>query len=132
MSIFSSLFGTSESNEERHSNVNWVPLSDLKQLDEIIAESFERPVIIFKHSTTCGISRMAFKQFENAFDLNDKVTSYYLDLLTYRMISNEVATRFGIRHESPQLLLIKDGKCVYHVSHGAIDVENLKPQLELR
>lgn len=132
MSIFSSIFGASENNEERHSNVNWVPFSDLKQLNEIIAKSFERPVIIFKHSTTCGISRMAFKQFEKTYDLNDKVTAYYLDLLAYRMISNEVATRFGIRHESPQLLLIKNGKCVYHVSHGAIDVEDLKPQLEQR
>jgi len=114
------------------SNVNWIPLTDLGQLHEIITLSETKPVLIFKHSTTCGISRMALKQFENQFDLNDQVVSYYLDLLTYRSISNEVAVRFGVEHQSPQLLLIQDGKCVFDASHGAIDVSDLRAKFGVR
>jgi bacillithiol system protein YtxJ len=132
MDIFSSLFGSSENNQARSSNVDWIPLVDLGQLNEIITLSAAQPVLIFKHSTTCGISRMAMRQFESQFDLNAKVTSYYLDLLAYRTISNEVAARFGILHESPQLLLIQEGKCVYDVSHGAIAVDDLRLELEAR
>jgi bacillithiol system protein YtxJ len=129
MSIFSSLFGGSENQGQPVSNVNWIPLTDLGQLHEIITLSEPQPVLIFKHSTTCGISKMAMKQFESQFDLNDQVVSYYLDLLKYRSISNEVAARFGVEHQSPQLLLIQDGKCVFDASHGAIDVGDLRKQL---
>lgn len=132
MSIFSSLFGGSENQDQPVSNVNWIPLTDLGQLHEIITLSETQPVLIFKHSTTCGISRMAMKQFESQFDLNDQVVSYYLDLLTYRSISNEVAARFGVEHQSPQLLLIQDGKCVFDTSHGAIDVSDLRAKFGVR
>jgi len=132
MSLFSSLFGGSENQNERTSNVHWIPLTDLGQLNEIITLSSEKPVLIFKHSTTCGISKMALKQFESQFDLNEEVTSYFLDLLAYRPISNEVAARFNITHQSPQLLLIVDGNCVYDASHGAIDVADLRAHLDLR
>jgi bacillithiol system protein YtxJ len=132
MNIFSNIFGTSRNQNERSSNVHWISLKDLGQLNEIIALSTEKPVLIFKHSTTCGISRMAMKQFESDFNLNEKVTSYYLDLLSYRAISNEIANRFSVTHQSPQLLLIIDGKSVYDVSHSAIDVAALRVQLELR
>ena len=132
MSIFSSLFGGSENQDQPVSNVNWIPLTDLGQLHEIITLSETKPVLIFKHSTTCGISRMALKQFENQFDLNDHGVSYYLDLLTYRSISNEVAARFGVQHQSPQLLLIQDEKCVFDASHGAIDVTDLRAKLGVR
>jgi len=132
MSIFSSLFGGSENQGQPISNVNWIPLTDLGQLHEIITLSETEPVLIFKHSTTCGISRMAMKQFESQFDLNDQVVSYYLDLLTYRSISNEVAVRFGVEHQSPQLLLIQDGKCVFDTSHGAIDVSDLRAKFGVR
>jgi bacillithiol system protein YtxJ len=132
MSIFSSLFGGSENQDQPVSNVNWIPLTDLGQLNEIITLSETQPVLIFKHSTTCGISRMAMKQFESQFDLNDQVVSYYLDLLTYRSISNEVAARFGVEHQSPQLLLIQDGKCVFDTSHGAIDVSDLRAKFGVR
>ncbi|WP_309640977.1 bacillithiol system redox-active protein YtxJ [Flavobacterium sp.] len=131
MSIFSSLFGYSENDNKSTSNVNWISLVDLGQLNEIITLSATQPVLIFKHSTTCGISRMAMKQFESQFDLNDRVTSYYLDLLSYRAVSNEVAARFGVQHQSPQLLLIEDGKVVYDVSHGDIDVADLRMKLSL-
>jgi bacillithiol system protein YtxJ len=128
MSIFNSIFGTSENNVNP-SKINWVSLSDLRQLNEISQISNEKPVIIFKHSTRCSISRMALKQFENEFDLSDKVTPYFLDLITFRDISNEIASRFEVVHQSPQLLLIIGGKSVYDVSHSSIDADELKSKI---
>ena len=72
---------------------------------------------------------MALKQFESEFDLEDKVYVYFLDLLEYRDISNEIASRFNVYHQSPQLLLIKEGKSVYDVSHSDIDAGELKRKL---
>jgi bacillithiol system protein YtxJ len=95
-------------------------------LDEIIALSKEKPVLIFKHSTRCSISRFALKQFENEFDLQNQIDAYFLDLLEFRDISNEIASRFGIMHQSPQLLLIKEGKVLYDASHSDIQANELK------
>jgi bacillithiol system protein YtxJ len=75
--------------------MNWNALTDLEQLNEIISLN-EKPVVIFKHSTRCSISRMALKQFENEFDFSDKVTPYFLDLIAHREISNGIASRFGV------------------------------------
>jgi len=129
MTLFSSLFGNSENQNSSESKMNWIRLTDLGQLNEISMLSNEKPVIIFKHSTRCSISRMALKQFENEFDSKDEVEAYFLDLLEHRDISNEIATRFNIYHQSPQLLLIKEGKSVYDVSHSDIDAEELKGKL---
>lgn len=128
MSIFSNLFGNSD-NEELNSKVNWIPLTFLGQLDELVAFSEQKPVVIFKHSTRCSVSRFALKQFENEFDLKDNVDAYFLDLLEYRDISNEIASRFGVYHQSPQLILIKDGQAIYDASHSDIDAEELKGKL---
>jgi bacillithiol system protein YtxJ len=95
-------------------------------LNEIMELSHQQPVAIFKHSTRCSISRMALKQFENEFDLEGSVTPYFLDLINHRDISNEIATRFEVYHQSPQLLLIKEGKSVYDASHSDIDAVELK------
>jgi bacillithiol system protein YtxJ len=129
MSIFSSLFGNSENQKEPISKMNWIPLVDLGQLNEIILHSSEKPIVIFKHSTRCSVSRMVLKQFENEFDLEEKVTPYFLDLLEHRAISNAIAERFHVEHQSPQLLLIKNGVSVYDVSHNAIDAQDLKVKL---
>jgi bacillithiol system protein YtxJ len=129
MSIFNSIFGSSENNTNP-SKVNWIPLTDLGQLNEISELSNEKPVVIFKHSTRCSISRMALKQFENEYDLSDtEVTTYFLDLIAFRDISNEIASRFVVVHQSPQLLLLVGGKSVYEVSHSAIDADELKSKI---
>lgn len=125
MSILKNLFGSSESTI-KNSNVTWRPLTDLGQLNEIINESTTTPVVIFKHSTRCSVSRMALKQFENEFNLTSKVTPYFLDLLEHRDISNEIVIRFGVVHQSPQLILIKDGKAIYNASHSDIAAAELK------
>jgi len=129
MSLFNSLFGSSEEKKETGSKINWIPLQFVGQLDEIVAVSDQKPAVIFKHSTRCSISRFALKQFENEYALEDKVDAYFLDLLEYRDISNEIASRFGVYHQSPQLLLIKNGQSVYDVSHDAIDAVELKGKL---
>jgi bacillithiol system protein YtxJ len=126
MTLFKSIFGDSENNNSNASKINWIELTDLGQLNEIMDLSHEQPVVIFKHSTRCSISRMALKQFENEFDLEGRVTPYFLDLLNHRDISNEIATRFEVYHQSPQLLLIKEGKSIYDASHSDIDAVELK------
>jgi bacillithiol system protein YtxJ len=129
MSVFSNLFGSSEKQDNSKSKINWIPLTDLGQLNEIISSSNEKPIVIFKHSTRCIVSRTALKQFENEYDLDNQVDAYFLDLLEYRDISNEIVNRFGVYHQSPQLLLIKNGKSVYDVSHSDIDAGELRGKL---
>jgi bacillithiol system protein YtxJ len=126
MTLFKSIFGDSENKNTNTSKINWIELTDLGQLNEIMDLSHAQPVVIFKHSTRCSISRMALKQFENEFELEGSVTPYFLDLLNHRDISNEIATRFEVYHQSPQLLLIKEGKAVYDASHSDIDAVELK------
>ena len=123
MSFFSKLFNEESSNTNK---IEWIPLETIEQLDTIVQESYEMPVLIFKHSTRCSISRFALKRFESEFDLQGKVITYFLDLLNYREISNEIAVKFGVQHQSPQVLLLKNGKVVYHDSHDGIEAEELK------
>ena len=124
MNVFKNLLGSSET-PNNTSKMEWNMLTDLGQLDEIIDLSHEKWVLIFKHSTRCSISRFALKQFENEFKLEDVVAPYFLDLLSHRMISNEIANRFDVAHQSPQILLIKDGKAIYNASHSDIDAQKL-------
>ena len=134
MSLFNSLFGNSSESDNKDTNqngLNWNALTELKQLDSIVTASAEKPVVIFKHSTRCSISRMALKNFEREYNLEEsEVAPYFLDLLEHRDISNEIAQKFQVIHQSPQLLLIKNGKSVYNVSHSEIDAEALKSKVE--
>lgn len=124
MSFFDKIFGSE--NSEVNSNVNWIPLTAISQLDEIVENSNNKTIVIFKHSTRCSISRFALKQFENEYSLEDKVDLYFLDLLNYREVSNEIVNRFQVVHQSPQLLLIKNGVAVYNASHSDIQAEFLE------
>lgn len=128
MSLFEKLFGSSE-DENKASKIEWKQLTDLDQLDAIVEESNTKPVAIFKHSTRCSVSRMALRHFESDFDLEDKIIPYFLDLLEHRDISNEIATRFEVEHQSPQLILISRGKSIYDASHNSIEAEDLKRYL---
>ncbi len=108
--------------------VPWHALTEQKQLDEIEAECEKKTIAIFKHSTRCGISRMVLSNFEKSFDLekDGNYKLYFLDLLANRDISNEVAVRFDVRHESPQLIILKNRKVVHHSSHHSARIEDLK------
>ncbi|MCG9792992.1 bacillithiol system redox-active protein YtxJ [Flavobacterium algicola] len=127
MSFLKNIFGSDESPKQESKKMNWTLLKDVAQLNEIATS--EKPAAIFKHSTRCSISRMALKQFENEFDSEAEVTPYFLDLLEYRSISDAIATKFGVHHQSPQLIVIKDGKAVYDASHGEIDAVLLKSKI---
>jgi bacillithiol system protein YtxJ len=105
----------------------WNSLSNLNQLEELFEYSFECPVAIFKHSTTCPISSMAKRRIEQSWP--DHISIYYLDLLSYRNISNAVADRFNIIHESPQLIILLHGEVVYHDSHLNIDVKKVEESI---
>ena len=110
--------------------MNWIPLTDLGQLNEIINQSTQKAVVIFKHSTRCSVSRMALRQFEKEYDISDeKATPYFLDLLNFRDISNEIANRFSVVHRSPQVILIENGKATYSDTHSDIDAEVLKNKI---
>jgi bacillithiol system protein YtxJ len=127
MNFFSKIFGDSDNKDSHETGVHWNTLTELKQLDELAKESFEQLVFIFKHSTRCNISRMALKQFEHHYSLEENdAKGYFLDLIAHRDISNEIADRFSVIHQSPQLILLKDGKCIYTVSHSDIDADELK------
>jgi bacillithiol system protein YtxJ len=102
----------------------WIPLTSDAQLDEIVAKSAEKPQVIFKHSTRCSISSVAQQRLQKA-KLPEDIDFYYLDLLAYRSISNKIAEIFQVHHESPQVLVIKDGKCIYDESHLAISVDDI-------
>ncbi|MDO9595431.1 MAG: bacillithiol system redox-active protein YtxJ [Lutibacter sp.] len=126
MGLFDNLF-KSTAEGENTSKMNWVALTEEIQLDDIISISASKPVLIFKHSTSCGISRMALKNFERDFDLTETdIELYYLDLLSYRTLSNAVAAKFGISHQSPQVLLIKNEEVIYDDSHYSITIEAVK------
>jgi bacillithiol system protein YtxJ len=124
MSLFSGLFGANTTSES--SKVPWIPLISMEQLAELTEQSFEKRVLIFKHSTRCGISRNVLKQFEKEYDLATEVDAYYLDLLEYRPISSAIATQFSVEHQSPQLIVLKNGIVVHHASHSDIDALAVK------
>ncbi len=106
-------------------NLPWTDLTDIDQIPEIIEASHDQPQLIFKHSTRCSLSRMAKNRFEREWNLDDKVKPWYLDLLTYRGVSNAVADQLDVRHESPQTILISDGMVSYKATHSNISVADL-------
>ena len=105
--------------------MNWIPLLNEQQLEEIKKNSGCRPQVIFKHSIRCSVSSMA----RNRLDRNEfpnGVDFYFLDIVNHRGISNKIAADFHVRHESPQVLIIKEGECVYDESHSGIHMDEIK------
>ncbi len=121
MGIFDKLFNSSSETVIKN-EIPWIELNSTNQINDIIQNSSTSTQIIFKHSTRCGISRMILNQFakDYIFSEND-FNLYYLDLLRFREISNQISRTFEVYHESPQLLIIKNGIVVAHKSHGEIN-----------
>jgi len=106
--------------------MNWTTLDSEEQLKSIIEESASVPVLIFKHSTRCSISTMAKSRLERQWNFYDEnIKAYFLDLIAHRNISSQIEETFGVQHQSPQALLIKNGVCVYNDSHNAISVAEI-------
>jgi len=104
--------------------MNWIPLQTENQLAEIRQKSADRPQVIFKHSTRCSTSAMVKSRLERATP-PEAVDFYYLDLISYRPVSNKIAADFSVPHESPQILLILHGECVYDESHIGITMDDI-------
>ena len=107
--------------------MNWINLNDEGLLNEIKVKSAEKPQLIFKHSTRCSISSMAKNRLDRAKQ-PEGIDFYYLDLIANRNLSNKVAEVFDVEHESPQVLLIKNGACVYDESHTGISIDEIAEQ----
>ncbi|MBW6482622.1 MAG: bacillithiol system redox-active protein YtxJ [Vicingaceae bacterium] len=115
--------------------MNWLKLETSSDLEELKTNSFSESIhaiVVFKHSTRCAISIMAKSRLAFSWDFDEKLPIYYLDLIQYRNLSNQIADEFLVEHQSPQLLLIKNGKCIYHASHNGISVKDIKKLLELK
>jgi bacillithiol system protein YtxJ len=104
--------------------MHWIHLTDDEQLKQIISKSQIRPQVIFKHSTRCSISAVALQRLQKVAQPTD-VDFYFLDLLSYRSLSNRIAEVFSVAHESPQILVIRDGGCVYAESHMGISMSDI-------
>lgn len=110
--------------------MKWIELKDENELDNIKDESAQKPVLIFKHSTRCSISSTALGRMERSWkdDEMENVKPYFLDLINHKGLSSQIAEEFGVKHESPQVLIIKDGKCIYNASHLSISYQEVAKQ----
>lgn len=110
--------------------MNWVALTKKEQLDQIKNDDSNETILIFKHSTRCSISSMALNRLERSWKTSETaISTYLLDLISYRELSSQIEKEFGVYHESPQLILIKNGKAVYDASHMAISYNDIKQNI---
>lgn len=106
------------------------PLTDLSALEAAIAESSDRPVLLFKHSRYCGVSAEALDELQSHIDGAPAHVAYrMITVQTHRPISDAVAQRLGLRHETPQAILLRDGKIVWNASHFRITASQLNQVL---
>lgn len=109
--------------------MDWLALISENQFEEINQKSFEtqiKGVLLFKHSTRCSISSMALNRLERGWKFSDEFPVYYLDLLKFPSLSAKISELFDVRHESPQILIIKNGECIYNASHSAIAAADIE------
>ena len=107
--------------------MEWIHLNDEEQLSNIIEKSKEKAQVIFKHSNRCSISSVALQRLQKGQQPGE-IDFYFLDLIRYRPLSNKIAEVFKVRHESPQVLVIRNGECVYDESHMGITPREIEAQ----
>lgn len=105
--------------------MNWIPLKDINDIDKIKQDSIAKAQVIFKHSTRCSISSMAKSRLDRS-SIPEDVDFHYLDLIAHKALSAAVAQQFSVHHESPQILVIKNGECVYDESHSGISMDEIE------
>lgn len=113
--------------------MNWIKLETENQLANIQQKSYDQPVLIFKHSTRCSISRTALDRLERNWNLDEikELQPYFLDLIANRNISTLIAEDFEVEHQSPQVLIIRNGKSIYDRSHFDIDFKSIKNEIDI-
>ena len=107
-----------------------VQLREDRDLEELFEMSKTNPVLIFKHSTQCSISAQVYEEFTDFMERTQELFCGVVLVVENRQLSNAIAERFGIRHESPQALLIKDGRSIWHASHWSITSNSLSDALK--
>ena len=124
MSFFDKIFGGKEENPQQKSF--WKKIESEEDLEKAIENSYHQKIGIFKHSTSCFISKTVLKNFEKEIEnIDQKVELYYLDLLAHRPISNKIAEILEIRHESPQFIVVENGKAIINASHQDISLSQI-------
>ena len=125
MGLLDKIFKGDGDETKEKSSFPWTDLTDKDQITIAKEESKDKLVGIFKHSTSCGISKMVLRNFESQFEENENTKLYFLDLRKHRDVSNAVAEELNVRHESPQFIVLNNGKVVHHSSHQDIDAAKL-------
>ncbi len=124
MGFLDQIFGKKEEQDQTKSL--WKKIESEKDLELAVEKSFQQKILIFKHSTRCFISKTVLRSFEKQMQNSDKNYSYFfLDLIAHRNISNEIESRFDVTHQSPQLIVLENGKAVYDASHQSIDLDKV-------
>ena len=109
--------------------MDWNHIETLSGLEALDESSFASDALIFKHSTTCSISHIAKRRLEEDWDITLEIMPYYLDLKQFRDISNTIAEKYMVHHESPQVLIIRAGECIFDASHLDITIDEIKEAL---
>jgi bacillithiol system protein YtxJ len=124
MGFLDQIFGKKE--EQDQTKTLWTRIESEKDLDAAVEKSLQKKVVIFKHSTRCFISKTVLKSFEKQMENSDKDYSYYfLDLIAHRNISNDIESQLDVVHQSPQLIVLENGKAIYNASHQSIDLDKI-------
>jgi bacillithiol system protein YtxJ len=113
--------------------MNWIKLNTYESLEKLVKESYNFPVVIYKHSTRCSISGMVFQRLEKSWNNDDfeGIITYFVDVIGQRELSNQIAKIFDLVHESPQLIIVSKGESVYDASHSEITYQEIKKKLNL-
>ena len=123
MGIWDSVFGNAKEKSDNHRQpVKWIELTGSQELNALVDASYSKPQLIFKHSMTCGVSGMTKRRFESEAGNNaERLAFHLLVIQKNRELSKQVAVQFQVRHESPQVLIVKNGTVIAHASHWLID-----------
>ena len=130
MGFLDKIFGSAGNSQQGVRELPWKPLTDPAQLEGLQQNSYEKPQLVYKHSSTCGISSVVLNMFTKSYKLEqEQADLHFLHIQPHRQVSNEVAQRYGVRHESPQLIIVKNGEVSFHTSHGAIAETDIEKYL---
>lgn len=118
------------SSSKKRESLPWKYITSVEQLSELLHNVGEKPLLLFKHSTRCGVSSMVLRSFENEWSTGDELCDlYFIDLLNHRDVSNEIAVLTGIVHQSPQAIVIKGKEIIYDATHSNIDARSIQSTL---
>lgn len=110
------------------SDFPWLTLSSIEQFNHFFES--EQAFFVFKHSTRCSISSMVMNSFEQTYQVDEDITSLFLDLLNHRDVSNYIAEKTGVYHQSPQIILLQNKEVLYHASHEQINAKKIVTSYE--